>query len=100
IPDFDPHGALAGAGAPAGPALDAATRRALDGFWPGRGPELDRIAALLEERPDAETAFSEFAALVRELVGVGPAGPPAVAPPGVPDVFSLDAVAVCRALTA
>ncbi|MFF4646384.1 serine-threonine protein kinase [Streptomyces sp. NPDC001389] len=98
IPDFDRHGALAQA--PAGPALDAATRGALDGFWPGRGPELDRIAALLEERPDAEAAFTEFAALVRELVGAGPAGPSALAAPGVPDVFCLEAVAVCRALTA
>ncbi|MEU8433211.1 serine-threonine protein kinase [Streptomyces sp. NPDC029216] len=98
IPDFDPHGVLAPA-AP-GPALDAATRAALGTFWPGREPELDRIAALLEERPESEAALAEFGALVRELVGAGPAGPAAVAAPGTPAVFTLDAVAVCRALTA
>ncbi|MFD0377243.1 serine-threonine protein kinase [Streptomyces sp. NPDC127112] len=101
IPDFDPPGALAEAAA--GPALDAATRAALGGFWPGREPELDRIAALLEERPESEAAFAEFGALVRELAGVGPAGPAAGAAPGeagVPDLFVLEPVAVCRALTA
>ncbi|GAA0322293.1 hypothetical protein GCM10010302_71850 [Streptomyces polychromogenes] len=97
IPDFDPHGALAAAAA--GPALDAATRAALGGFWPGREPELDRVAELLAERPESEAAFAEFGGLVRDLVGAGPAGPAAVAAPGVPDVFALDAVAVCRALT-
>ncbi|RKT03854.1 hypothetical protein BX286_1794 [Streptomyces sp. 3211.6] len=116
IPDFDPHGTLAeagggtgaggGAGALGDPALDAATRTALGGFWPGREAELDRVAALLAERPESQAAFAEFGALVRELVGAGPAGTAGAAAvaapgvPGVPDVFALDPVTVCRALTA
>ncbi|MFH7596083.1 serine-threonine protein kinase [Streptomyces racemochromogenes] len=115
IPDFDPPGVLAEA--EASPALDAATRTALGAFWPGREAELDRIAALLARRPESEAAFAEFAGLVRELVGAGPAAPAGAAAMadgtgtapgggralgggGVPDVFALDAVAVCRALTA
>lgn len=104
IPDFDPHGALAEASA--GPALDAATRAALGGFWPGREAELDRVAELLAGRPESAAAFAEFGGLVRDLVGAGPAGPAgaagpaAVAAAGVPDVFAQDPVEVCRALTA
>lgn len=106
IPDFDPHAVLVGAeaaggaGAVGGPALDADTRAALDGFWPGREAELDRVAALLAERPESQAAFAEFGALVRELVGAGAAGPGLTGASGVPDVFALDPVVVCRALTA
>ncbi|MEV6579180.1 serine-threonine protein kinase [Streptomyces sp. NPDC051582] len=114
IPDFDPHGALAGPGH--GTALDPATLRALGEFWPGRVAELDRIAELLEERPESHAAFTEFGALVRELAGVdtvdavvavsavgavgavgAPAAPPAV--PAVPAIFTEDVLEVCRALT-
>ncbi|MEU3316224.1 serine-threonine protein kinase [Streptomyces sp. NPDC006662] len=98
IPDFDPHGTPAAAAA--GPALDADTRAALAGFWPGREPELERVAALLAERPQSEAALGEFAALVRQLVGAeGAAGPAGAAAPGVPDLFVRDAVTVCRTLT-
>ncbi|WP_327131458.1 serine-threonine protein kinase [Streptomyces sp. NBC_01343] len=123
IPDFDPHGALAEPGR--GTALDPATLRALGEFWPGRVAELDRIAELLEDRPESAAAFTEFGALVRELAGVdvvdapgaagiaGPAGAgvagvsgfagvAGVAGPAVRDVpaiFTLDVLEVCRALT-
>ncbi|MFE2140895.1 serine-threonine protein kinase [Streptomyces sp. NPDC059456] len=84
IPDFDPPGALAEPGH--GTALDPATLRALGEFWPGRVAELDRVAELLEDRPDSAAAFTEFGALVRELVGVDtvdPAGT-ALVGPGAP----------------
>ncbi|WP_406181655.1 serine-threonine protein kinase [Streptomyces sp. NBC_01006] len=116
IPDFDPHGALAEPGH--GTALDPATLRALGEFWPGRVAELDRVAELLEDRPESAAAFTEFGALVRELAGVdvvdaGEAGDPvdpadaavaaAVTGPvvrDVPAIFTLDVLEVCRALTA
>ncbi|MET9887223.1 serine-threonine protein kinase [Streptomyces sp. NPDC006430] len=109
IPDFEDHGALAEPGH--GTALDAATLRALGEFWPGREAELERIAELLEDRPESAVAFIEFGALVRELVGVdavdavdavgsayaGSAPPPAVRE--VPALFTRDVLEVCRALT-
>ncbi|MFE3580811.1 serine-threonine protein kinase [Streptomyces vinaceus] len=115
IPDFDPHGALAEPGH--GTALDPATLRALGEFWPGRVAELDRVAELLEERPESQAAFTEFGALVRELAGVdavdpvdldpavavsgvgavGAAAAPAGAPP-VPAIFTEDVLEVCRSL--
>ncbi|MFF4008875.1 serine-threonine protein kinase [Streptomyces sp. NPDC001717] len=95
IPDFDPPGALAEPGF--GTALDPATRQALGGFWPGRGAELDRVAELLEERPESEAAFAEFGALVRRLCGAD--GGSAAAPDEVPPaLFTEDVVEVCRAL--
>lgn len=112
IPDFDAPGALAEPGF--GSALDPGTRRALGEFWPGRQAELDRVAELLEERPESEAAFIEFGALVRELAGVDVAdvanatetadavaavatvGAPSVEP--VPAVFTEDVLVVCRAL--
>ncbi|MGG8405147.1 serine-threonine protein kinase [Streptomyces sp. 12297] len=68
IPDFDPP--KAAGGRESGPALDAATRAALGEFWPGRGPELDRIAELLRLQPESEAAFAEFGSLVRSLAGL------------------------------
>ncbi|MEV0412231.1 serine-threonine protein kinase [Streptomyces sp. NPDC050448] len=126
IPDFDPHGALAEPGH--GTALDPATLRALGEFWPGRVAELDRVAELLEDRPESVAAFTEFGALVRELAGVdtvdpvapaeaagagvaagaaeaagaGEAAGPAGAGPDVrevPAVFTQDVLEVCRAFT-
>ncbi|WP_329387463.1 serine-threonine protein kinase [Streptomyces sp. NBC_01351] len=98
IPDFDSPGALAEPGF--GTALDPATRDALVEFWPGRDAELERIAELLEERPESEAALTEFGALVRRLVGVD--GLSAVAdtevPAQVPALFTEEAVEVCRAL--
>uniref|UniRef100_A0AAU2JML8 Serine-threonine protein kinase n=1 Tax=Streptomyces sp. NBC_00049 TaxID=2903617 RepID=A0AAU2JML8_9ACTN len=95
IPDFDAPGALAEPGF--GTALDPATRRALGEFWPGRGPELDRVAELLQERPESVAALVEFGALVRELAGVAVA-PASAAVPGVPAVFTEDVLEVCRTL--
>ncbi|MFG2230355.1 serine-threonine protein kinase [Streptomyces sp. NPDC048723] len=95
IPDFDAPGVLAEPGF--GSALDPLTRRALGEFWPERRAELDRVAELLEERPDSAAAFIEFGALVRELAGVD-AVPAAVAP-SVPAIFTDDVLEVCRALS-
>ncbi|MFD9410657.1 serine-threonine protein kinase [Streptomyces sp. NPDC059989] len=95
IPDFETPGALAEPGF--GTALDPGTREALGEFWPGRGAELDRVAELLEERPESAAAFVEFGALVRELAGVD-AVPSAVAP-AVPALFTEDVLEVCRTLT-
>ncbi|MFJ3520024.1 MULTISPECIES: serine-threonine protein kinase [unclassified Streptomyces] len=101
IPDFDAPGALAATGEGITPdpyALDPHTRRALGQFWPERRAELDRVAELLQERPDSAAAFIEFGALVRELAGVD-AVPAAVAPE-VPAIFTDDVLEVCRALSA
>ncbi|MEJ8644975.1 serine-threonine protein kinase [Streptomyces sp. MS1.HAVA.3] len=94
IPDFDPPGALADPGF--GTALDPLTRQALGHFWPGRRAELDRLAELLEERPESEAAFVEFGALVRELAGVDAV--PTAAAPAVPAIFADDVLEVCRVL--
>ncbi|MFE9483809.1 serine-threonine protein kinase [Streptomyces spororaveus] len=96
IPDFDPPGALAQPDS--GCALDPLTRRALGEFWPERRAELDRVAELLEERPDSAAALIEFGALVRELAGVDAV--PAVLAPSVPAIFTDDVLEVCRALSA
>ncbi|WP_030294255.1 hypothetical protein [Streptomyces katrae] len=123
IPDFDPHAALAEPGH--GTALDPATLRALGEFWPGRVAELDRVAELLEDRPESAAAFTEFGALIRELAGVdavdaadpaeasdagvvGAGGVTAVtavtavavpAVRDVPAIFTHDVLEVCRAFT-
>ncbi|MFC7306878.1 serine-threonine protein kinase [Streptomyces monticola] len=68
IPDFDPAVLPAGAAAAAGPALDKATRQALNEVFPGSGPVIEQIARLLEERPASPPAFDEFGRLVRQLV--------------------------------
>ncbi|WP_199808166.1 serine-threonine protein kinase [Streptomyces sp. NRRL F-2580] len=95
IPDFDAPGALGEPGF--GTALDPLTRRALAEFWPGRQAELDRVAELLEERPESTAAFIEFGALVRELAGVDAV--PTAAAPAVPALFTDDVLEVCRALS-
>ncbi|WP_206436499.1 serine-threonine protein kinase [Streptomyces sp. W1SF4] len=94
IPDFDPPGILADAGA--GTALDDATRAALGAFWPGREADLDRVAALLAEQPEPLAALPGFGASVRRLVDADPVG--AAVAPEVPAVFVRDTVEVCRAL--
>ncbi|MFF4323899.1 serine-threonine protein kinase [Streptomyces sp. NPDC001568] len=113
IPDFEARGAPAPPGF--GTALDHDTRRALAGFWPGREAELDRIAELLEGRPDSAAALVEFGALVRELLRADRVGTPvnllgpmpAPTPAGVsggaarhdvPAIFAEDVLAVCRTL--
>lgn len=113
IPDFDPQRALTAPDTATGtrpaptPGLDADTRRALGAFWPGRRAELDRVAELLDGRPESEPAFAEFGALVRELANVDRAGaavgPTAAADPGgargVPALFARDVLEVCRELS-
>ncbi|MEC4574483.1 serine-threonine protein kinase [Streptomyces virginiae] len=95
IPDFETAGALAEPGY--GCALDPLTRQALEGFWPGRRAELDRLAELLAEQPESAAAFIEFGALVRELAGVDAVH--AVAAPAVPAIFTDDVLEVCRVLS-
>lgn len=95
IPDFEAPGAFAAPGS--GTALDPLTRRALVEFWPGRRAELDRVAELLEERPESADAFIEFGALVRELAELDAV--PAAAAPAVPAIFTDDVLEVCRALS-
>ncbi|MFJ9935089.1 serine-threonine protein kinase [Streptomyces virginiae] len=95
IPDFEVVGALAEPGH--GCALDRLTRQALEGFWPGRRAELDRLAELLAEQPESAAAFIEFGALVRELAGVDAVH--AVAAPAIPAIFTDDVLEVCRVLS-
>ncbi|GLV86341.1 hypothetical protein Slala03_60300 [Streptomyces lavendulae subsp. lavendulae] len=104
IPDFDPRAAAAATDTATG--LDVGTRRALGAFWPGREAELDRVAELLDSRPESEAALTEFGALVRELANVdrsAPAGGTAAAADpggarGVPALFARDVREVCREL--
>ncbi|MEX2985148.1 alpha/beta fold hydrolase [Streptomyces sp. C36] len=68
IPDF-PAQAAAPAATPApAPCLEPATLRALARAFPGSESLLDRLAELLEQRPDDPARLEEFAALVRRLV--------------------------------
>lgn len=86
------------------PALDAVTRDALVAVFPGHADDIRRIAELLEERPDGEEPFAEFAALVRRLTGVPPeavaglcADDTSDAAPGAePAVLCGDPVAACE----
>ncbi|GLX41586.1 hypothetical protein Sros01_76590 [Streptomyces roseochromogenus] len=104
IPDFDPRAAAAATDTATG--LDVGTRRALGAFWPGREAELDRVAELLDARPESEAALTEFGVLVRELANVdrsAPAGGTAAAVDpggarGVPALFARDVREVCREL--
>ncbi|WP_345185852.1 serine-threonine protein kinase [Streptomyces lavendulae] len=104
IPDFDPRAAAAATDTATG--LDVGTRRALGAFWPGREAELDRVAELLDARPESEAALTEFGVLVRELANVdrsAPAGGTAAAADpggarGVPALFARDVREVCREL--
>ncbi|GGT26087.1 hypothetical protein GCM10010286_59270 [Streptomyces toxytricini] len=115
IPDFESLIAPEATDAPvpvpaAGTALDAATRRALAEFWPGHGPQLDRMAELLSARPQPAEALAEFGRLVRQVAGVGGAGAGGAvraaveagssdAPErGVPAIFAEDVQEVCRTL--
>ena len=41
---------------------------------PGKEPVVGRLTALVTEKPENEAAFAEFAALLRELTGVGAEG--------------------------
>ncbi|GAA0472864.1 serine-threonine protein kinase [Streptomyces olivaceiscleroticus] len=107
IPDFDPS-PQARADTPAEaapePALTDALRRQLAVAFPGRDLLLDRIAQLLAERPDARSAFDEFARLVRELIAVPEDSPDlrhaTDSGDGTPGMLTDDALEVCEVLTA
>ncbi|WP_181143591.1 serine-threonine protein kinase [Streptomyces cinnamoneus] len=102
IPDFPP---LRPAPA-AGPGLDPATLRALADVLPGSEATLDRLAELLERRPEDEERLAEFVALVRGLVperlraAAGdrdPYGHDMEPDAGPPAMFTADPRAVCEA---
>ncbi|SNT10305.1 hypothetical protein SAMN05216252_11473 [Actinacidiphila glaucinigra] len=86
------------------PALDTVTCDALVAVFPGHEDDVRRIAGLLEERPDGEEPFAEFAALVRRLTGVPPEAVAALcaddtsdaAPGAEPAVLCGDPVAACE----
>ncbi|MEU7136191.1 serine-threonine protein kinase [Streptomyces sp. NPDC046261] len=105
IPDFPrQRPALTGAG----PVLEPGTLRALADVFPGSEALLDRMAELIERRPQDPARLEEFAALVRRLVaGPGreavarPEDPclhdtePGADEPGEPAMFTEGAEAVC-----
>ena len=76
IPDY-PHTALAVEDNGCAP-LDPATRAALVRVFPGSGPTVARIAALLDECPEDPARLAEFAGLVRSLTAL-PSGSPTAA---------------------
>jgi hypothetical protein len=93
-------------GAPPGPGLDAATKRALLAVFPDRRAAVERAARLLDHRPPERRAFEEFGAAVREVAGVpggaglGPLVPGARVPGGaLPAMLTGDPVEVCRGFT-
>ncbi len=100
----DPRLPAPGAGGRGRPGLDPPTRAALARVFPGAGPTVDRISALLAERPEDPSRLAEFAGLVRDLTGL-PAGSPAAAfaqdfgPASAPPaLLTQDPVAMCGAL--
>lgn len=108
IPDFDPSPPAAAApraSAAAGePVLEDSLRRQLAQAFPGRDMVLERLAQLLTERPDARSAFDEFARLVRELVSVRQDSPDmrfaADGGEGLPGMLTDDPLEVCEVFTA
>ncbi|MFI8998049.1 serine-threonine protein kinase [Streptomyces sp. NPDC053542] len=108
IPDFDPSPPTAAApraAAAAGePVLEDSLRRELAQAFPGREMVLERLAQLLSERPDARSAFDEFARLVRELVSVRQDSPDllfaADSGDGLPAMLTDDPLEVCEVFTA
>ncbi|POX39016.1 serine-threonine protein kinase [Streptomyces sp. Ru73] len=107
IPDFDPSPQARSAAlseAAAGPALRAPMRQQLAAVFPGRELVLQRITQLLAERPDARSAFDEFARLVRELISVPEDSPDlrfaTDSGDGTPGMLTDDALEVCEVFTA
>ncbi|MEU7426787.1 serine-threonine protein kinase [Streptomyces sp. NPDC040750] len=96
IPDFPRSLAAVEAAAPR-PALDEDTRRALVATFPGRAPVVDRLARMLDERPDGARGLTEFGRLVRLLVdGEGRRGTADTDEEGEPAVFTQDPAAACE----
>ncbi|MEV6045145.1 serine-threonine protein kinase [Streptomyces xanthochromogenes] len=110
IPNF-PHATATTAPttpAPApGPGLDAATVTALKGFFPGQDAAIDRITAYLDQRPDEEAAFTDFARLTRQLVTAPASGPgtlgdlaPEDGPGASPALLTDGILGLCQRFTA
>ncbi|KIE27055.1 serine-threonine protein kinase [Streptomyces sp. MUSC 125] len=81
------------------PGLDENTVRALRNTFPGRAPEIARLAVLLDERPAGTEGLREFGRLVRLLV-TGEQRPGAAdtgEEGGEPAVFTQDPVTACEA---
>ncbi|MFE0682187.1 serine-threonine protein kinase [Streptomyces sp. NPDC058961] len=104
IPNF-PHAAAAAA--PTGPGLDGATVAALKGFFPGQDAAIDGIAGYLEQRPDDEAAFTDFARLTRQLVTAPTTAPgtpgdlaPEDGPGAAPALLTDDILGLCQRFTA
>ncbi|MFH8597546.1 serine-threonine protein kinase [Streptomyces rimosus] len=104
IPDFPP----APAGLPTVPAgpplLEDATLRALARCFPGRELTLRRVQELLAGRPEARSAFDEYARLVRDLVSVRANSPAERLAEdlgtGMPAMLTDDPLGVCEIFTA
>ncbi|MBL1099756.1 serine-threonine protein kinase [Streptomyces coffeae] len=78
VPAFPPTAA-----AEAEPGLDEGTRAALEAVFPGRGQMVARLAQLLAERPEQDSALDEFTVLVRGLARVPEGSGAAVYAPDV-----------------
>ncbi|MFI6286245.1 serine-threonine protein kinase [Streptomyces sp. NPDC051018] len=101
-----------GDGARGGPddpdiALDTETRLALNALFPGHGETVERLARLLDERPESPEAFAEFGRLARRLAEA-PAGGLETScftddlpddEQGPPAVLFEDAFTMCRRFT-
>ncbi|MGW3198724.1 serine-threonine protein kinase [Streptomyces sp. NPDC001118] len=94
IPDFPRSAAPA---TPPTAALDADTRRALVSVFPERAALIDRLARLLDERPDGAQGLTEFGRLVRQLIdGERRPGVADTEQEGEPGVFTADPAAACQ----
>ncbi|WP_440556976.1 serine-threonine protein kinase [Streptomyces sp. SCPE 10] len=95
IPDFPKSVVATEAEAAPGPALDKDTRRALLAVFPGRASALDRLARLLDERPEGDAGPAEFGRLVRLLLDGAERPAADTDEPGLPAVFTEDPATAC-----
>ncbi|MEU3857523.1 serine-threonine protein kinase [Streptomyces sp. NPDC028722] len=95
IPDFPASVAAAEAAAPCR-GLDEDTRRALSRTYPGRAAVVDRLARMLDERPDGAAGLTEFCRLARLLPDGEPAGTADTDEGGEPAVSGGEPVAACE----
>ncbi|TWV47547.1 serine-threonine protein kinase [Streptomyces misionensis] len=95
IPDFPRSVVATEAEAAPGPALDKDTRRALLAVFPGRASVLDRLARLLDERPDGDAGLREFGRLVRLLLDGAQRPAADTDEPGLPAVFTEEPATAC-----
>lgn len=119
VPDFGPSAVAGPAESVPGPveavpgwagrdavALDAATRQALAGLFPGHETTVARLAQLLDRQPESEAAFAEFGRLARQLAEVPAGGLEAGFTEDLPKdergpaaVLYEDALSLCRQFT-